>query len=529
MFRQINRLLGLASLVLMLASCAQIVPPSGGEKDTSPPQLIGAIPPNYSTRFASDEIWLMFDEYVQLKDINVQLLISPPLTIRPDVTLTKKGVLIRLKEDLLPNTTYTFNFGEGIVDLNEGNPAALRYVVSTGEVIDSLSVKGSVTDAIRSVGVEGVKVLLFSPEKDSLPLIGSPLYFSRSDKSGLFSIDNVRAGKYRLFALEEKNNNYRFDNPEERIGFASEALDVNDSDSLNSQELFLFSQESPSSFIRSVWTDGKGYFAVQTDHFSRSAKWVVQDEQGLPVNFLIQTERSDSTRIWIDPTLDPAQILLFDDESPKDTVTIKNIGKPENTFLNLLSESFRSEDGVVLEADPRAGILDASRIRLRRDSTSMSVSVEPVDSCGKWQLRAQFSDGDPYELEILPGAFGWKDVVNDSLFKTVQCSPSSIYGNLEVDINIGNFLGQLVLELIDSEGNLLEKVILGSSSLEKVKFTRLVPGKYKVKILEDKDLSESWTSGNYLEKLQPEQYYNLDKDIVIRSNWDIKVSVDLNN
>lgn len=515
-------------LVLSMWSCAQIVPPSGGEKDTVPPQLLEAIPANYSTRFQTNEIWLAFDEYVQLKDINSQLLISPPLNTRPEVIVKKRGVLLRLKENLLPNTTYTFNFGDGIVDLNEGNPCPLRYVVSTGEIIDSLSVKGRIADALSGAGVEGTKVMLFPPENDSLPLTGRPLYFGRSDKSGLFSIDNVREGSYRLFALEESNNNYRFDKQDERIGFATEILYVNGVDNLYDREVLLFRQDAGAKYIRSVWTDGNGYFSMETDQQSRTSRWVVEDNQGSPMDFTMRTERPDSIRIWLDPLLSPARIILLDGDEPRDTIAVEKIELPELAQISAPLPSFRSEDGIAIETDPRASIVDTALIRLKRDSTLLSLSVEPGALPGEWLLRSDFRDGLKYSLEIFPGAFGWREIANDTLVTSLQCHPSELYGNLELEIKTGVYLGQLVLELLDSGGKLKQKVVLGSSELEKVRFLRMLPGKYSVKILEDRDLSGDWTSGNFLDNLQPENYFSLEEGINIRSNWDIKVSVDLN-
>jgi hypothetical protein len=131
------------SMILLLGGCAKVGTPTGGLKDITPPKYVDGEPENRSTGFKGKEISFRFDEFIQFKDLNKELLVSPPLKMKPDVKLKDKSVKIRLKNELAPNTTYTINFGKSISDLNEGNLLPdFEFVFSTGDQIDSLSIAG---------------------------------------------------------------------------------------------------------------------------------------------------------------------------------------------------------------------------------------------------------------------------------------------------------------------------------------------------------------------------------------------------
>ncbi|HET6989830.1 MAG TPA: Ig-like domain-containing protein, partial [Bacteroidia bacterium] len=140
---------GLFAIFIALASsCAQILSPDGGAKDRTPPKVTSYTPDSAATNFTGKKIVLHFNEFVQLKDLQNQLIVSPPLNHDPDVTIRKKDIVIELKDTLLPNTTYTISFGNSISDITENNVLDnFRYVFSTGPVIDSLHLSGKIVNA----------------------------------------------------------------------------------------------------------------------------------------------------------------------------------------------------------------------------------------------------------------------------------------------------------------------------------------------------------------------------------------------
>jgi hypothetical protein len=217
------------SILFYCASCAQQGSPSGGPRDQDPPVVVESDPPNYSVRFDAKRIEITFDEFIVLDNVNQQLIVSPPMEEQPEVKLKKKTVIIEFEEVLKNHTTYTFNFGVAIKDLHEGNILEnFEYVFSTGDLIDSMSVRGTLKNAENlELPEEPVSIMLYSDLRDSVPLTDIPLYVGRSTDSGVFSVNNLRPDTYKVFALKDGNNNFLFDLPTEEIAFLDTTLIVN--------------------------------------------------------------------------------------------------------------------------------------------------------------------------------------------------------------------------------------------------------------------------------------------------------------
>jgi hypothetical protein len=220
----------LLSLVLLLQGCAKVGAPTGGLKDITPPKYVDGQPENRSTGFTGKEISFRFDEFVQLKDLNKELLVSPPLKLKPDVKLKGKSVNVRLRNELAPNTTYTINFGNAISDLNESNPLPdFEFVFSTGNEIDSLSVAGSAVNAFdhKPLKDQEIMVMLYNNLADSAPLKQIPRYIGRANSDGLFTINNIHPDTCRIIALNDANGNLKYDPGAESIAFLDTFLVIN--------------------------------------------------------------------------------------------------------------------------------------------------------------------------------------------------------------------------------------------------------------------------------------------------------------
>lgn len=213
-------------LVFLCWNCAQQGSPSGGPRDEDPPVVLESEPMNFSTNFHAKKIRISFDEFIVLDNVNQQLIVSPPMEEQPTVKLKKRSIIIEFEEELLPNTTYTFNFGDAIKDLHEGNKLQnFEYVFSTGEVLDSMSVRGTLKYAeTLEVPEEPFTIMLYTDLRDSVPLLDIPLYVGRSNDSGVFSVNNLRPDRYKVFALKDGNNNLLFDLPSEEIAFLDSTL-----------------------------------------------------------------------------------------------------------------------------------------------------------------------------------------------------------------------------------------------------------------------------------------------------------------
>jgi len=205
--------------------CAKVGSPTGGPKDITPPKIVESKPGNYSTNFSSKRIEITFDEFVQLKNIYNELIISPPLKERPENKLKGKSLVVDLNNELKENTTYTLNFGNAIADNNEGNVLAnFEFVISTGDYVDSLSVTGKLVNAFNlKPEKDPVFIMLHENLKDSAPYFEIPSYIGKTNKDGAFAINNIKADTFRIFALKDANLNLLFD-ANEKIAFVDSSF-----------------------------------------------------------------------------------------------------------------------------------------------------------------------------------------------------------------------------------------------------------------------------------------------------------------
>jgi len=214
--------------IFIIGSCAKIVAPTGGPKDETPPKIIEIEPANYSTSFKSDEINIKFNEFIQLKDINNNLIMSPPVDEKPEIIVKGKTLNIKMKSWLKDSTTYNIYFGNSVQDYNEGNPIEnFQYVFSTGTYIDSLSIEGQILDAFTLLPQEGIYVMLYDNYEDSVPYKIIPRYLSKTNKEGFFKINNISENQYKVFCTDDLNKNFIYDMPNEKIAFVDSLIRFN--------------------------------------------------------------------------------------------------------------------------------------------------------------------------------------------------------------------------------------------------------------------------------------------------------------
>jgi len=212
-------------ILLIIGSCANVVSPTGGTKDEQPPRVLRSTPQNYSPNYNGEEIRIYFDEFVELKELRQNLLVSPPLKNDPEIKLRGRSVVINIEDTLRENTTYNLFFGESIVDITEGNPLSnFQFVFSTGEYVDSLSVQGKIVDAATLEPAPDAFVMLYDSIFDSVPMLQRPVYISKTNEEGTFNIRNMRDDEYLIFSLVDMNSNYLYDTPDEKIAFSDSLI-----------------------------------------------------------------------------------------------------------------------------------------------------------------------------------------------------------------------------------------------------------------------------------------------------------------
>ena len=210
---------------LLLASCAKMGQPDGGWFDETPPKVIGANPADGAVNVRSKKINIYFDEFIKLDNPSEKVVVSPPQLETPEIKGAGKRIQVSLVDSLKANTTYTIDFSDAISDNNEGNPMGnYTYSFSTGEVIDTMEVSGYVLEAENLEPIKGILVGLYSDLADSAFRKKPMLRVSRTDSRGRFVIKGVAPGSYRIYALQDVDGNYMFNQKSEKIAFTHDVI-----------------------------------------------------------------------------------------------------------------------------------------------------------------------------------------------------------------------------------------------------------------------------------------------------------------
>lgn len=345
-FQPLFSVISIAAVALSLlffSRCAQIVAPSGGPKDTIPPVLVRAIPADSSLHFNSKKIILDFDEFVQLQNLNDQLIISPNPKRQPVITAKLKTITIELKDTLQPNTTYTFNMGNAVQDIDEGNPInEFRYVFSTGSYLDSLELKGSLQYAETGLPDSNIVVMLYKHLEDSVVSKEKPLYYAKTNGKGKFIFRNLPHGSFKLFALKDANSDLQYNDSTEFIAFRDSAVVLNKTDTGFNLLLFREKEARPGK-------DTSGHPAVGKLIFTPSLQNGLQDLiSPLQLQFNAPLKTFDSSKITLqeDTTFIPVRPINTLDSANK-VLSLAYKWKEDMPYRLLLQPRFATDTGSV--------------------------------------------------------------------------------------------------------------------------------------------------------------------------------------
>lgn len=214
-----------AAIILFTSSCAKQASPTGGPKDTEPPVPLRSMPINYATNYKGKKFIVEFDEFIDLKNVNQELIVSPPVEKKPKVVMRGKKMVVRINNELKDSTTYNFNFFNSITDLNEGNVLEnFQFEFSTGETFDSTYLGGQLINSFNGKPIDGAYIMLYRQLDDSTPRTTKPECVGKTNKEGYFIVPNMRPIPYYIFALKDMNNNMLFDLPNESIAFSDSSF-----------------------------------------------------------------------------------------------------------------------------------------------------------------------------------------------------------------------------------------------------------------------------------------------------------------
>jgi hypothetical protein len=313
-------------------SCAQIAAPTGGPRDTLPPVLQDATPTNGSVNFKGNKITLNYDEYVQVLNLQDNLLVSPTPKINPNVNFKFRTVTVKIRDTLEPNTTYRIDFGNAIADINENNAVKqFSYVFSTGPYIDSLQFSGNVQLAETGKTDTTLLVMLYKNLDDSAVLKNKPRYTTKVNTKGDFRFHNLPSGMYHVFALKDESGQKIYNGKDELFAFADSTIDIIDTSKFI--KLFAYSEEK----TKPKATSANPTPADKKLKYTTSAASGGQDLlTPLIIEFNHKLKNFDSLKIVLtDTLLNPYKSALVSIDTTGKKITIQNKWV-DNTYYRLI-------------------------------------------------------------------------------------------------------------------------------------------------------------------------------------------------
>ncbi len=512
-------------------SCARIGYPTGGEVDKTPPQLLHAIPSNETTSFSNDKVVLEFDEFIQLKDVENQVLISPPFAQKPEIVAKGKKVQIQFNDTLESNTTYLFQFKNVIVDNNEGNPIpSFDYVFSTGNILDSLSLTGTVEDALTGSPDEDIYVLLYTDFDDSTIAKKKPIYLTKTNKSGVFQFKYLKNGKYRMIALKDLDKSMTYNTISEKIGFIFDTISpyamTDSSENVIHPRLRTFTQESEIQRITSSNLVHKGKAIVTTHLPMKNPKINTMGHELV----LLFNPTKDTLQIWMKKPSDTLTFSIIDESGINDTLKLRRFQRrtsQQKLVKTNIKGTFPYFDSIIISfSNPLDSIAvkdSVVYIKTAKDSLYAPIVVDTTHMFAQVQYKMQ--PGTTYTITIPGNRF--YDIygnTNDTLTWNTAVNQASDYGNILLTIQPKDTNSNYIIQLLSEKGNIISEK---QKNTGLVKFLHLPASSYKIRIIEDINKNQKWDPGNYWEHVQPEKVYYFPKTLELRANWDIEETFNL--
>ncbi|MEM5563647.1 Ig-like domain-containing protein [Psychroserpens sp. AS72] len=526
MRKNVLQSLVLLIIISLVISCANRGTPSGGEKDKDAPLIIKSLPENMSTNFKGKEIKIYFDEYVKIKNLQKQLIISPPMDPEPTVTplgTASKYITITINDTLDDNTTYAFNFGQSIVDNNEENPYDYyRYVFSTGDYIDSLSVKGQILDAENRSPEDFVSVMLYEKDStytDSIVYNKKPKYITNTlDSITTFSIDNIKPGTYKLVALKDDNGNFTFQQEKDKIGFY-EGFITAPTDSVFTIKLFKEAVNFEAKKPRQA-AGQKIAFGYKGDYKTMEIELLDNKPEGFTTR-VTKDPNADTLYYWYKPKLelDSTQFIVRN-KTFVDTLKhrFRSIDKDSLTIKMLSPGTLGFSDDVQISGTIPFVKFDEKQIQiLDKDSIDVPFKTTFNTFDNVYSLQFEKQEKQQYNMTLLPGTFeDFFGNVNDTLKFAAKTKLYSDYSNIRITLR--NMTYPAIVQLMTDKGEVKYEQFATEDRL--FDFRNLTPGNYYLRVVFDANGNQKWDSGNYLKQLQPERISYKKEIIEARANWD---------
>lgn len=524
--------------ILLFNKCAQVLPLNGGARDTQAPKLLKSVPENASLNFKAKAIEFSFDEFVQVKDIANQLVVTPRTKELPVVEARGKVITVKFNEDLLPNTTYRLFFGNAIVDMHEANGINnFEYVFSTGNRIDSFSLKGTAITAFNLKPAADITIGLFSIS-DTTFSGKKPVYFTKTDNNGHYQLSYLPANTFKLLAFGDKNKNLMYDSPQELVAFSDQIIKTGNDSIIDFK---LFKEESTKLFVKRAFSPvyGIAHVIYNKEVQSTANAYYKRDDA-----FINQKgSYNDTCEIYYHSVYDTLRLIIkHEGLKQMDTLAISVLSQERfqkqltDKKLFLIADINQNSSEKVDYFSPLTlrfnNEIDNSAIHPEKivlmqklDSGQKQVSLKvDIGKSNKVQIAEKLSPAGEYALYLNKGAFKSKTgIENDSVRIVFKTTDPEDYASLALKLLLPKKENYIVQILSGEERIVAEQYVelsITSSAEQNVLFKNLPPGNYFVKVIEDKNKNKKWDTGSILMKNQPELIYFNAAPIKLLANWD---------
>lgn len=567
--------------MVLIYSCANMGMPKGGPKDKTPPVIVRSTPTFNQLNFKDNKVRITFNEFVLPDDLNEKFIISPPTKKKPIFRTKGKTFLVDLNEKLLPNTTYSLDFKDGIVDNNEKNKYKnLRMAFSTGPTLDTLRIVGFVRDAFTLEPSKNCYVLLYKGTSDTLVHKSRPDFVGKTNFQGFFAITNLPAASYMMYAIADIDNNLKYTAGVDSISFLDNRITPSSTyepkrDTLvtGSDTLVVLGKTRfyPDPLNFSLFFE-KG-FDLNLDKYNRPNRQTIDltftgstaDTFNIELinvhpkgswNLIEKSRHADTLKVWITDSMvikrDTLALKLsfLQQDSlgaffvKKDTIKLylpeelankseKNDRKKRRKIVNdqksvtltsNIGGNFDTYRSIRIDSPEPIASFDTSKVKLyvKKDTTYFDISPKIKSDTANLRriyINYPWEFGANYRLTIDSTALSTIYGLYGKAVKTdFKTQEEEHYGKIICAIK--NVNGPTIIQLLD---NTKEERVLKSFQIKKdevVTIPLLEPTKYLLKAIFDKNNNGVWDSGDLKKKQLPEEVCYYQAVIKVRSNWD---------
>ncbi|MEJ5993886.1 Ig-like domain-containing protein [Pedobacter sp. Du54] len=513
-------------IAVCIYGCASMRAPEGGPVDKTPPKVLKMEPKNLTTNFTQKKIEITFDEYFNIQNEAREFSISPEQERPPLLKKDQKKLEIIFQDSLEKNTTYTLNFGNAIVDVNESNALKnLTYAFSTGPFLDSLSISGRVISTLTGKPVLDATVFIIPLARDSIFGKKKASISTSTDSSGLYSLNNLKKDTYKIYALKENGGDKIYQQRSDEIGFIKEPIIL--TKNLDSINLGLFKELAQDFRILDKKLNQDGSInMIFNQRLIKPEVNILNNKSVDDTKIFRFSKTNDSLKMWLqDLTFDSIEVVLKSNGKALDTVQFNR--EKKDTYTRIIQQTDNIEAGVLNPFRPfklnfnfPIEKIDVTKIKLTEDSipkTNFTVTKDSTNvlACNfnyPWKKKANYVI--TFEEGAITAIFGVK---NKPIRKLLRLGSADDYGSFIFKVQVPDSTKSYILEVLNDK-----KVVISSEIITKNKsitYSNYKVGSYFTRVIYDENKNGLWDTGNLTLGTQPEPIYNHPEERTVRANF----------